>query len=94
MRSGRPAENHYPGLGISSWYNLSIDHAYKSSGSAQRCLERGVNMTNCVYLKAARSLVIFDQVVLLQDSGCCVHQVHPASLQQWVNVAVVMGDAI
>lgn len=53
-----------------------------------------VTSTNSVYLKAARSLVVFDQVVLLQDGSCSVHQVHPATLQQRVYAAVVMGHAV
>lgn len=35
-------------------------------------------------LEAASPLVIFDEAVLVQHVGCCVHQIHPASLQQGV----------
>lgn len=35
-------------------------------------------------LEAASPLVIFYKVVLVQDTGCGVHQIHPASLQQGV----------
>lgn len=48
----------------------------------------------CSYLEAAGPLVIFDQAVFVQNVGCCVHQIHPASLQQRVCGAVVMGDSI
>lgn len=47
-----------------------------------------------MHLKAAGSFVVFNQVVLLQDSGGRVHKVHPAALQQRVRAAVVMGDTI
>lgn len=35
-------------------------------------------------LEAASPFVIFYKVVLVQDTGCGVHQIHPASLQQRV----------
>lgn len=47
-----------------------------------------------VNLEAARPLVVFDEAVLVQDVGRCVHQVHPAPLQQGVRAAVVVGDAV
>lgn len=45
-------------------------------------------------LEAARPLVVFDEIVLVQDVGRCVHQVNPAPLQQGVRAAVVVGDAV
>lgn len=48
----------------------------------------------CAYLEAAGPLVIFDETVLVQDVGCCVHQVHPAPLQQGVCTPVVVRNTI
>lgn len=45
-------------------------------------------------LEAARPLVVFDEIVLVQDVGRCVHQVNSAPLQQGVRAAVVVGDAV
>lgn len=45
-------------------------------------------------LEAASPLVIFYEVVLVQDTGCGVHQIQPASLQQGVQTPVIVGDAV
>lgn len=50
-----------------------------------------MNGTN---LEAAGPFVIFDEAVLVQHVGSCVHQIHPASLQQGVCTAVIVGDTI
>lgn len=41
-------------------------------------------MIKSANLEAASPLVIFYKVVLIQHTGCSVHQIHPASLQQGV----------
>lgn len=51
-------------------------------------------MTKKANLETASPLVIFYKVVLVQDTGCSVHQIHPASLQQGVCASVIMGDTI
>lgn len=44
----------------------------------------GYKMIKAANLEAASPFVIFYKVVLVQDTGCGVHQIHPASLQQRV----------
>lgn len=46
------------------------------------------------YLEAACPLVVFDQAIFVQDIGCCVHQVHPAPLQQGVSHPVIMRNTV
>lgn len=60
---------------------LRLNHCYYILFTSRRV---GYTMIESANLEAASPLVIFYKVVLVQDTGCGVHQIHPASLQQGV----------